>query len=70
MIAFIREPEPPPKLPAVRRLRRLLASTLLVANRENTRDALPPAAWKAWLFTAWVVGCAVWCIVGLVRDLW
>ncbi len=70
MIAFIHEPEKPPTLPAVRRVRRLLASTLLAGNSTASGSAPPTTAWRAWLFTAWVTAVAVWCVAHVVRCLW
>jgi hypothetical protein len=70
MIAFIREPEKPPTLPAVRRVHRLLASTLLATRSAAAGNTPPAIAWRAWLFTAWVTAVAAWCVVHVIRYLW
>lgn len=55
MIAPIKRPKTSAPSPGIRRAHRLVASTLL-QQRLRPRDAAPPVpAWRAWLFTAWVV---------------
>jgi hypothetical protein len=69
MIAPIKKPEALEASPGIRDARRLVASALLT-ERPHPPDAAPPVpAWRAWLFTAWVVVVAAayfLCIAGLV----
>lgn len=55
MIAPIQRTKDPPGSPEMRRAHRLVASTLLKKQRYPADDAPPVPAWRAWLFTAWVV---------------
>ena len=67
MIAPIRLPEAPVRSPAMHRAHRMLATALL---RPAARDDAPPVtAWKAWLFTGWLLAAALWCITQVVRSL-
>jgi hypothetical protein len=60
MIAFIRSPKESERLPAVRRARRLLATTLLPWRSDVQSGASPVARWKAWLLVAWLAAVALW----------
>ena len=55
MIAFYRQTDESTSTMAVRRARRLAASSLLSQESPPARSTPPVAAWKAWLFAAWVV---------------
>ncbi|MHC4179242.1 MAG: hypothetical protein ACYSWU_17150 [Planctomycetota bacterium] len=55
MIAPIQSPEASAPSPGIRRARHLVASTLL-RPRSRPPDSGPSVpAWRAWLFTIWVV---------------
>jgi hypothetical protein len=62
MIAFIKPPEPSSRSPALERVHRLLAATLLTPL-SDTAQAAPLAGWKAWLLTGWLTMVALWSIV-------
>ena len=53
MIAPIEKAKPRASAPGIRRARRMVASTLLKPPPPGGAPRLP--AWRAWLFTAWVV---------------
>ena len=55
MIAPIQQTDDPPRSHGMLRAHRLVASTLLKEPRYPADDAPPVPAWRAWLFTAWVV---------------
>ena len=55
MIAFYRQTDGPTSTTAVRRARRLVASSLLEQESHPACSTPPVATWKAWLFAAWVV---------------
>jgi len=57
MIAPLRETDPDTvhASPHLREAHRFVASTLLSPQADSGRDAPPVPAWKAWLFTVWVV---------------
>jgi len=54
MIAPIKSPKASRSSPDIRRVRQLVASALL-PHRRRPPDAPTVPAWRAWLFTAWVV---------------
>ena len=55
MIAKIQQTEDRRRSPRMRRAHRLVASTLLKKTKAAfTGDGPPVAAWRAWLFAAWV----------------
>lgn len=54
MIAPISRSEQPALSVAMRHARRLVACTLLSEPSRPPEDAPPVAAWRAWVFAAWV----------------
>jgi len=68
MIAFIKHDEPPRSPPALKRARRLVASTLLRRARPGQRRGPEVHAGVAWTFTAWVAAATL--IYGLSMLGW
>jgi hypothetical protein len=62
MIAFIRPPEKSSRTPALERVHRLLAATLL-APPSDLALAAPIVGWKAWLLAGWLMMVAWWSVV-------
>jgi hypothetical protein len=68
MVAPIQHKDKPAPSSAMRRAHRLVASTLL--SQAPAADGAPRvAAWKAWLFAAWVVVIAA-AYVAHVARIW
>jgi len=68
MIAPIERPKAPASSPGILHARRLVASALLKQRPRPAEGAPSMAAWRAWLFTAWVVVVAAVyfvCMAGL-----
>ncbi len=68
MIAPIEKPKAAATSPGIRRARRLVASALLKQRPRLPGGAPCLPAWRAWLFTAWVVVVAAVyfaCMAGL-----
>ncbi len=59
MIAFIKQDDPPRLPPALRRARRLVASTLLRGAQKNDGVGPRVPAWLAWTFTLWIATATV-----------
>ena len=55
MIAPIKRSTTPTRSRGIRHARQLVASTLLTQPTRRRDRALPVPAWRAWLFTAWIV---------------
>jgi hypothetical protein len=67
MIAFFQPPESPRRSPALQRVHRLLAATLLRSS--DLPQATPIAGWKAWLLVAWLTMVAWWSVVRVIGCL-
>jgi hypothetical protein len=65
MVAHIRPPEKSSS-PALARARRLVAAVFLSPRQGPALEVVAVPAWKAWLFTAWVVGAVGICLARLV----
>ena len=66
MIAFIKETEDTVQTPSMRKARRMVVDTLLESD-QAADSARPVKAWRAWLFTVWVMAVVVVyfaCMVG------
>ena len=70
MIAPIRQTEPRPRLRGLRRAHRLVAATLLKKRRHPADGASRVPAWRAWLFTLWVVVVTVAYSAYLIGLVW
>lgn len=68
MIAFIRPPEPSNRSPALQRVHRLLANTLL-SPPSDLAQAAPIVGWKAWLLVGWLLLVAWWSVVRVIGCL-
>jgi hypothetical protein len=68
MIAFIRPPEPSSRSPALERVHRLVAATLLTAPTDPAQAA-PIVVWKAWLLAGWLAMVALWSVAHTLHCL-
>jgi hypothetical protein len=68
MIAFIRPPEESHRSPALERVHRLLASTLL-SPFYDPAHASPIVAWKAWLLAGWLTMVVLWSVAHAIDCL-
>lgn len=70
MIAPIHMPDPwaPEKVRVLRKARRIVAAMLFGPPTPTTAEPPPLAAWKGWLFAAWVVGVTAVYVWAMLRK--